>query len=138
MSAQQNLGLLLFFFPLALGCMGSTNWEPMAESVCQKYEERVAILQSVHTANDAKDAVSSNERWQSEYEGLIDQFANTLREYEGAMDFAKYSEFRNRWSQIDSSVNRERERLSTLNGGGPEDTTGLLLIRRTSFTNPFR
>jgi uncharacterized protein YifE (UPF0438 family) len=118
--------------------MGGTKWEPLAERVCQKYQERVTLLQSVHTPNDAKEAVASNERWQSEYEQLIDQFANTLRKYEGAMDFPKYNEFRNRWNQIDESVNRERKRIDTLNGVGTEYDTDLLLISRTSFMNPFR
>jgi uncharacterized protein YifE (UPF0438 family) len=138
MTAQWSLGVILFFLPMWLGCMGGTKWEPVAERVCQKYQERVTLLQSVHTANDAKEAVASNERWQLEYEQLIDQFANTLRKYEGAMDFPKYNEFRNRWTQIDESVNRERKRIDTLNGVGTEYDTDLLLISRTSFTNPFR
>jgi hypothetical protein len=138
MTAPWSLGVILFFLPMWLGCMGGTKWEPLAERVCQKYQERVTLLQSVHTPNDAKEAVASNERWQSEYEQLIDQFANTLRKYEGAMDFPKYNEFRNRWNQIDESVNRERKRIDTLNGVGTEYDTDLLLISRTSFMNPFR
>jgi hypothetical protein len=138
MNGQRCLVILLFFFPLSLGCTGGTPWEPVAEKVCQKYQERVSLLQSVQTASDAQGAVALNQRWQSEYETLIDQFSNTLRKYEGTMDFPKYNAFRNRWTQIDLSVNRERERLDTINGFGTPYDTDLLLIRRTSFTNPFR
>jgi hypothetical protein len=138
MTAQQILRVLLLFLPMTLGCLGGTKWEPIAESVCQKYEERVTLLQSIRSKSDAKNTVASNKRWQSDYERLVDQYADVLRKHEGEMDFVKYNEFRKRWTQIDLNVNRERERLTLLKDGGAEYDTDLLLITRTSFANPFR
>ena len=138
MSARQSLCGLLFFFSMSIGCAGSTQWEPIAENVCQKYQERIALLQSIQSRSDAKDKVALNERWQSEYERLVDQFANALLKHQGEMDFVKYNEFRNRWAQMNLSVNQEKERLDSLKDVGTGYDTDLLLITRTSFTNPFR
>lgn len=132
----------LIFLPLVfasvLGCGKGTNWEPIADTVCKKYEERVAILKSVQSKDDAKSVNSSHSRWQSEYDKLVDQFHDTMRHYEGVMDFVKFGALNKRWAQIDSMVNAERERIGQMHGVGPDYDPDLGNMTRTSFTNPFR
>lgn len=115
-----------------------TNWEPIADTVCKKYEERVAILKSVQSKDDAKSVNSSHSRWQSEYDKLVDQFQDTMRQYEGVMDFVKFGALNKRWAQIDSMVNAERERIGQMHGVGADYDPDLGNMTRTSFTNPFR
>lgn len=138
MNVPQKLTFVLLVLISALGCSSGTQWEPMAENVCKKYEERVAITSNVQTRVDAKSVVSSYERWHSEYEKLVDQYQYTLRHYKGTMDFAKFDTFRKRWAQLDVTVNEERSRLGKMHGVGPEYDPDLGKMTRTSFTNPFR
>jgi hypothetical protein len=109
-----KLIFLTLVFASVLGCGKGTNWEPIADTVCKKYEERVAILKSVQSKDDAKSVNSSHSRWQSEYDKLVDQF------------------------QIDSMVNAERERSGQMHGVGADYDPDLGNMTRTSFTNPFR
>jgi hypothetical protein len=138
MHLHQKRILVLVVLVAAFGCTGGTKWEPIAESVCKKYKERITIMKNIRTRSDAKNVVSTSERWHSEYEALVDEFHSNLRQYDGVMDFATFDSFRKRWSQIDNIVNEERERLRKMHGTGPEYDPDLGKITRTSFTNPFR
>lgn len=138
MQVPQKLTFVLIVLISAFGCMGGTKWEPIAESVCKKYELRFAIMKNVKAKGDAKSVVSSYERWHSEYEDLVDQFHETLRKYQGEMDFPKFDTFRKRWAQLDVLANEERSRLDKMHGIGPAYDPELGKMTRTSFTNPFR
>ena len=138
---MHNPHQLFFVFLLlisAIGCEGGTKWEPIAESVCKKYEDRFAISKQVQQRSDAKSLVSSYERWHSEYEQLVDQFHETLRLNKGEMDFPKYDTFRKRWAKLDEVAKEEKARLDKTHGIGPEYDPDLGKMTRTSFTNPFR
>ena len=69
---KNSLGLLIaaiscFFL---VGCSGNTDWEPVAEKVLAKYDQRLEILQSVQTKDDAGLHLSKIEEWYQEYEDL--------------------------------------------------------------------
>ena len=138
MQIPQKLAFVLLVLISAFGCSSGTKWEPSAESLCRKYEDRLAITKNVQSKEDAKGVVSSYERWHSEYEALVDQFHETLRQYKGELDFPKYDTFRKRWAQLDLIVNEERSRLQKMHGIGPEYDRDVGTMTRTSFTNPFR
>ncbi len=138
MQVPQKLIFILLVLIAAFGCRGGTKWEPIAESVCNKYEDRLAMMKNVQAKEDAKSVVSSYERWHSEYEELVDKFQETLRKYQGKMDFPKFDTFKKRWAQLDVLANEERSRLDKMHGIGPEYDPELGKMTRTSFTNPFR
>ena len=138
MPPPQKLTFVSLILISAFGCSGGTNWEPIAESVCKKYEQRIAITKNVQAKEDANSVVASYERWHSEYENLVDRFHETLGQYKGEMDFPKYDTFRKRWAKLDVIVNEERSRLNKMHGIGPEYDPELGKMTRTSFTNPFR
>lgn len=133
--------LALPFFLFTIGCSGSTNWEPIAESVCEKYAERVTILTSVQTREDAKAKVALIESWQSEYDRLNDKLLNTilnLRNSGGDLNIGKFDQLKKRWAETDEKVKEQLQRLGKMNGVGPDYDPDLGKIMGPTFSNPFR
>lgn len=136
----RNLALLVLVAVLT-GCSGNTNWQPVADQICQKYEERVRILQGVKDRSDAAEQVDRIVKWQREYEALNDQLVKTvfrLRDRGGSLDFQKFDILKKQWAQIDESVLLELKRLNRMNGIGPDYDQALGEFTRTLFNNPFR
>ncbi len=128
-------------FTFMIGCSSGTNWEPIAESICEKYAERVAIMESVQTREDARAKVATMENWQKEYERLNDRLTNTvlnLRNSGGSLNIGKFDTLRKRWAEIDAKVSEQMARLGKMHGVGEAYDPNLGKITRTSFSNPFR
>jgi hypothetical protein len=123
------------------GCGGSTNWKPVAEQICKKYEERLRILQGVKDKSEAAGQLDRIIQWRKDYEKLNDQLSDTvlqLRNSGGTLDFQEFDKLKMEWAKVDDAVIVELRRLNGMNGVGPDYDKSLGEFTRTTFSNPFR